>query len=182
MPQALKLNLILRAVAVLVFPLATILAAMLNRSVLMVALIALAMTVSGIIAQRRGALSEIALRDPAAPEPPQRQPLPFGRIATRFIARVFGLSGIFIVALGLTALFTETDLARRLNGTDLALFAIPFLIALACQEIARRQTAHQMESALGAVQSILDPGPASGDGPIIEGEVVSDRGPDEPQP
>ena len=177
MPQSLKLNLLLRGGSVAVFLLAIILAAILNRPILMIPLMAGVMTLSSIIALRRSPLTEITHMQPDG-TPPPRPTLDLARISTGFILRLGALAALFIAALGLTALFTDTALAREIGAIDLALLIIPLLAALGMAEMSARLTARQVAGAIGAFQGMfaeVRDGPGGEGGEIIEGEIIDEE-------
>lgn len=176
MPQSLKLNLLLRGGSVAVFLLAIILAAILNRPILMIPLMASAMTLASLIASRRSPLTEITHMQPDG-APPPHPPLDLARIGAGFMVRLGALAALFIAALGITALFTETALAREFGAVDLALLILPLLAALGMAEIAARLTARQVAGAINAVQGLFNEvrgGPDGEDDEIIEGEIIDE--------
>ncbi len=177
MPHSLKLNLFLRGGSLAVFLLAIILAAILNRSILMIPLMAGAMTLASFIAACRSPLAEITPTQPDG-SPPPRPTLDLARIGAGFMVRLGALTALFIAALGLTALFTETALAREIGAIDLALLIIPLLAALGMAEMATRLTARQVAGAIGAFQGLFAEvrnGPGGEGGEIIEGEIIEEE-------
>jgi hypothetical protein len=144
--------------------------AVLQRSPFALALLALAMLLAGLIERRRMAqlMGETALLRPA-------------RLAMGFAFRLGLLVGLFILSLGLLALFRTTTLAREIGLLDLAVILPPLLIALGLNAlsalVAGRSTA-EARRLVGAAMA-ASRGPPEGQGEIIEGEIL-DRQPEDP--
>ena len=151
--------LLLRIVAILAFPVGVVIAALMERSVLMVALLAAGMlAVSWVERFRLHRLSGN-----------EGYPAITG-LLPGFAVRAGFLAGLFIVSLGVLALFRETILARGLGLTDLGLFS-------AVAGISARMATREVSSVMAQMNTnITPPGGASqaGEGPgeIIEGEVI----------
>ncbi|NBC21639.1 MAG: hypothetical protein GVY06_11445 [Alphaproteobacteria bacterium] len=147
----------LRVLGSAVFPLAVILAALLERSLLSVVLIALAMTAGRWLALRH-------------------HPSMAGRTASRLLAifasRLIPSAILFIAVLGVSALFKETSLVREIGLVDMALALIPLGMSVAISRFfgsildSRRQA---MET-LFRTESARRSRPDETEGPIIEGE------------
>ncbi|MGH1421975.1 MAG: hypothetical protein ACRBEQ_09165 [Hyphomonas sp.] len=161
-PQnALKTVLNLRMLAIVVFPLATVLLALLERSVLMVAVLAIGMMISSAVERRRlpetrGLLQPAALISGAA--------VRFGLLA-----------GLFVICLGIFTLFRETALARSLQWIDLLIFLGATGLSVGANEISARIAATQINTGTDGISSIFaqtSPGNSKdADGVIIEGEL-----------
>ena len=158
--------LLLRIVAILAFPVGVVIAALMERSVLMVALLAAGMlAVSWVERFRLHRLSGN-----------EGYPAITG-LLPGFAVRAGFLAGLFIVSLGVLALFRETILARGLGLTDLGLFFAVAGVALLANAISARMATREVSSVMAQMNAnITPPGGASqagvGPGEIIEGEVI----------
>ena len=150
----------MRLAGAAVFPLAVVLAALLQRSLLSVVLIALAMTIGRWLVLRR------SLPDGAGVA---------SRLLSIFASRLIPSGIVFIAVVGLAALFRDTSLAREIGGIDLALALVPLALSLALNLAFGSVVEAQREG----VESLFNqtnnrfrrPGPNdSAEGPIIEGE------------
>jgi hypothetical protein len=160
----LQLALGLRLATLLAFPFGVVLVALMQRSLLMVVLLAAAMV--GVSLVERVRLARLT-GSPA--------PLSLAAILPGFAVRLGGLAGLFIVLLGLLALFRDTSLARSLGPEDAAIFLGVTGFALAANAISARIATREVGSALSALNAAYDqagPGPAAMDGEIIEGEFT----------
>lgn len=172
-PRAtLQTALTLRLASLLAFPAGAALMAIFQRSPLALALLTAAMLAVGLYERHRMAT---AAGTQAA--------FSGTSLLTGFGFRLGLLIGIFVVTIGILALFRDTALARQLELIDLALILLPTIVALAANEIsariARRELSDvhsQLSAAFGQPPGTPN-GPASGDGDIIEGEII---GGDEP--
>lgn len=159
--NALKTVLNLRMLGIAIFPLATIATAVLERSVLMVAGLAVGMIISSTLERRR--IPELrAMTTPA---------MLFSGAAVRFGL----LAGLFVICLGIFALFRDTALARSIGLIDLAIFAIATGISIGANEISARIAKSELSAAAPGMSAAFGRGPGgadpSSDGDIIEGEL-----------
>lgn len=160
--------LLLRAIAILAFPVGVVLAAIMERSVLMVALLAAGMLLVSWVERFR--LHRLAGNE--------AYPAITG-LLPGFAWRAGLLAGLFIVSLGVLALFRETILARGLGLEDLVLFCAVTGVALIANGISARMATHEVSGVMARMNAGFgQPGPegpggaGSGDGDIIEGEVI----------
>ena len=166
----LKAALALRLIGLGVFPLAALVLAALQRSPMALAVLAFAMLMASFIERRRMArlMGETALLRPS-------------RLAMGFAFRLGLLIGIFVLTLGVLALFRDTALARELGLIDLAVILPPLLIALGANAVsafvAGRSTAEARRLMGAAMAASRQPPPPEGE--IIEGEIL-DRDPEDP--
>lgn len=164
----LKLAVAVRIAALVVLPLACLAAAILERSFLVVVLFAAAVTAAGYIVdlgQRKAAGAR------ATP-----------RILAGFVGGVAGGMALFILTLGILALFRETDLIDRPTSSDWLAVGCVFLLTLGLRWSAAALFGDEVRSARVHLQSIMGRGTSPStqpDGDIIEGEVI-DR-PDPPR-
>lgn len=156
--------LLLRLVSMLVFPAGVVLAALMERSALMVAVFAAGMLLVSWIERLR--MIRLAGNDV---RPDSRSLLP------GFLGRFVLLAGLFVVSLGVFALFRETSLARMLGLTDLGLFAGVTGIALIANSVSSRIAASEVSGVIAEFSAAYGEGGANdnaGDGEIIEGEII----------
>jgi hypothetical protein len=171
-PAWLKLAAVLKAISILAFPVAVIAAAVMQRSVLLLGGFALVMVLIGAI-QRNATAA--ALGQPAE--------ISLARLITGFALRFGAMVGLFIVLVGIFALFRETTLARGLAQIDALLVIIPAAIALGADLLSRRIFGTHVQAASESLQAAMNQaagrapntGNASEDGEIIEGEVIAPK-------
>jgi len=180
MPAALALPLMLRAAAAIVFLIAVIAAGIMNRSVLMVPLLAAAATLTQFLVSRiiPSPLTEIkAGLNPNAPPTPALTKLSRG-----FFIATFGYGVLFVITVFISALFQETELAHALNRTDVYLITIPAATAAIFSLINARIANAQMATMMSGVQAIYAqmnsgdaPNPANDDDAFtIDGEIIDE--------
>lgn len=179
MPGPLKLALALKALGGLAFLIAIIAAGAMNRSVGVVALLALAMTLVGLYGskgQAGMAALQAQLQGGPAPEPKSF----VSQLASGFVVRLIGLGVVFGLTVLISALFRETSLERTLDRTDILLVLVPTAIAFGGALMSQRmmarmggdmmgmmaQFAQQMQAAQAGKQDPVD------DDTIIEGEFT----------
>ena len=163
----------LRLASLFAFPFGAALMAAFQRSPLALALLTAAMLAVGLYERRRLA----AATGTAAT-------VTGASLITGFGFRLGLLIAVFILSVGILALFRDTSLARSLAGIDLVLIALPAAIALAANEISARIARRE----LGATHTQLSaafgqpPGPAApgAGGDIIEGEIIKPEDPNRP--
>lgn len=151
----------LKALGLLAFPLIAVLAAILQRSFLLLVLLAAAMACVGFI-QRRQMLKAAG----------QQQIVNPGRFIAGIGARLGALLGLFVLTLGVLALFRDTSLARSLNGLDAALVLFPTLLTLGADMFLAHTVNREMESVRTSVHSETHRANPNAQGPIIEGEII----------
>lgn len=172
MTGLIRLSLALRFAALLALPLAILTAVVLERSAIMVVLIAAVMT-----AVRPVVLRAVKQRPPPWPG--------LQKLAPKFVGMVV-LGGILFVAFaGIAALFTEVDLESRLTATDAAILGFWGAFAVICLAIPVKLLDGVIDTSGAGLRvgpfSISPDGTSPGDegGEIIEGEVIG-RGPRKP--
>lgn len=159
----------LRLAALLAFPAGAVLMAIYQRGPLSLAILAGAMLAVSLFERRR-------LAGAAGVE----SPVSAASLAMGFVFRLGLLIGLFVLSIGLLALFRDTSLARQLGLIDLALVALPAAAALAANEISARVARSDLAGVHAGITSAFHgpSGPATGaEGDIIEGEIID---PDEP--
>jgi hypothetical protein len=166
MALAIRISLALRLAALLAMPLAVLTSVILERSPIIILLLAAALVLVRPVVLR--AVKQVA---PAWPS--------FNKLAVKFAGLAILGTVLFVAFAGIGALFTEIDLESRLTGTDAAIILAWTAFAAICLAIPVRfldgmvgQTSHQMN--IGPFGFNAAPGENSdGDeGEIIEGEVI----------
>jgi len=175
-PRAtLQTALTLRLASLLAFPTGAALMAIFQRSPLALALLTAAMLAVGLYERRRMATAAGA-----------QTAVTGASLLTGFGFRLGLLIGIFILTVGVLALFRDTSLARQLATIDLVLITLPAGIALIANEISARIAVREFSDVHARLSAAFGQpgGPASGpaglDGEIIEGEVIDPEGPPRP--
>ena len=162
--ERLRLGLLLKLLAVLVFPAAAILAAVLERSWLLVAVLAVGMMIVGQIERFRIAhAAGVDMR------------LQLHILFAGFAWRVGVLSGLFIVMLGILALFRDTALAREIGIVDVVVALAATGIAMLANLIGGRMAGEGLAASFSAFRSSFSQSAETDyafDGEIIEGEVI----------
>jgi hypothetical protein len=174
-PTALVKTLLgLRGAAILAFPLATVLAAILQRGPLILLVLAAGMMAVHEVERRR--LRHLTGHSKAG--------LPTGMLLG-FAWRIALLAALFIVLIGLMALFRDTSLARGLGWVDLALLGGAGATALIANAVSARLAVARADAAVTAIRGAMQPpapsppgGPGdTGGGDIIEGEIIAPDAP-----
>jgi type IV secretory pathway VirB2 component (pilin) len=163
MPGKMKLAIYARLASMAVFPLATLAAALMQRSLLAIVLIALAMTAMHAIAMP--ARARVALRG---------QGNLVRMLVQVFLGRFFLAAIVFVAVLGISALFGEISLARAIGWPDFWLAAGTLGVSTGLMVFARRLMGEQA----GDIEAKLrraSPGQghasgAAGEGDVIDGE------------
>ncbi|MEM8617735.1 MAG: hypothetical protein AAGF20_12490 [Pseudomonadota bacterium] len=174
MSMALGLPILLRIAGALVFPVAVALAAILNRSVWIVPLMAGAATLT------QAAMAQLApnplnsLSAMVSGSPPQNI---WKKALRGFIAGTVGYGVVFSLVVLVAAVFQETELQPMVRQSDLILVALATATAAGLALINARTTARQMAQVMAqfGAAGTPDPGdPETADGIIIEGEIIED--------
>jgi len=151
----LKTALSLRAGSLLAFPAGVVLMAILERGWLSIGALAAAMLAVSLFERRRfGKALGIAIPSNAA------------SVTTGLAVRFGLLTGLFVVTLGVLALFRDTALSRGLGWPDLAVIGLSAGGALLANALSARLAPVRAEPG--------QPGPktASADSIILEGEII----------
>ncbi len=172
MPQPvtrLKTAFKLRLLSLAAFPAGAFLLAVVQRSPFALGILAAAMLAVSLYERRR--LAGIA-GIPAVLRPAQ--------LAMGFAFRLGLLIGVFVLTLGVLALFRDTSLAREITFLDGGIAGLTGAAALIANEISARLAGPGiagMRTELGA--AFQRRGDGNVEGIVIEGEVID---PDEPEP
>ncbi|HBH43220.1 MAG: hypothetical protein CME99_11610 [Hyphomonas sp.] len=157
--------LLLRIIAILIFPLGVVVAALLERSVLMVAALAAGMLLASWVERFR--LHRLTGHE--------GYPAVTG-LLPGFAVRAGLLAGLFIVCLGVFALFRETSLARGYGAVDVGLFCATTGIALLANTFSARIATQEVSAVMSQMNTgfsnSASSGAGEGNGEIIEGEII----------
>lgn len=160
-PDSIRLALRLRLLSLIAFPVAAALSAVLQRSFLILLLLAGGMMLVSWVERIRflRAAGETRMPDPGAFWP-------------GFAVRTGLLMGIFVVTLGVLALFRDTSLARGFGWPDLLVAGGTTLIVYLMNLASAQMATGQANLVVAKVNASYQPqrGPADGAGDIIEGE------------
>ena len=162
--DSLQTALVLRVIAIMAFPVGVVLAALFERSLLIVAGLAIGMLFVSWVERIR--LLNLAGND---------EPIALAGLLPGFAWRLGFLLGVFILSLGILALFRETALARSFSLTDLALLLGTIAIALTANAVSARIAVSEVGGAMAKFNAAFGGSSAndnSGAGEIIEGEVI----------
>lgn len=160
----LQTALLLRLAAILAFPAGVVLAALMERSFLMVAVLAAGMVMVSWIERLR--LFRLAGND----ERPDLSGLLPG-----FAWRFGLLAGVFILSLGVMALFRDTALSRSFGLVDLGVLVGVTGIALIANSLSARIATDQLGTTLSHMRAGFGARGANdnaGSSDVIEGEVI----------
>ncbi len=181
MPQAFALPIILRLLATAAFLIAAAYAGAINRSFLIVPLLAIsavaAQTVASLIAPSPITGLKAAF-DPGAIEPPLAK-----KAGKGFAGSLIGYGIVFALSAGIAALFQETEFVRGIELQDLMLSGGAGLIALSCSVLSSKLGASQVVGVMQSMQTAFAEMKATSDHHdddsfTVEGEIIE---PDEPR-
>ena len=178
MPTALLLPVILRLSGPFSFVAAAILAGILNRSFIIVPLLALAATLTTIVIRKVTPSPVAGLQNMLNPEAPPPSTSPFRGAGKRFGLGLIGYAIVFSLAALIAALFQTTDFEPRLMPSDAGYLLIPALIALLGAWASARLGASQMAGMVGQMQDMFAQMQATQDQPdqedpfTVDGEVI----------
>ena len=179
MPLALILPIALRAASTLVFLVAVVVAGVMNRSIAIVPLLAIAATLTQ-LAVRRVAPSPIeglqaAFQSPMGPPPhPAAKLLRSALTSTVAYGVLFGFSAL------IAAMFQVTEFSRIVTQFDFGLIAVPTVLAFLTGVLVAKTAASQAANMMGDLQQAFadmqaqQPGqPANDEEPFtFEGEII----------
>lgn len=183
MPQTLLLPLILRVAGPIAFVIAAMTAGVMNRSIMIVPLLALAATATTIIIRMISPLPAFDLKSALSPNAPAEKPSAFKGAGRRLVIGIIGYGFAFGFAALIAALFQATEFQPRLGLEDAGYFFVPGLIAVIGATIGARIGVNQMAGMMNQMQDMFAQmqaqNPANDDdGFTFEGEIID---PDEPK-
>ncbi|MEL6414014.1 MAG: hypothetical protein AAFQ15_03640 [Pseudomonadota bacterium] len=183
MPQTLLLPLILRVAGPIAFVLAAMTAGVMNRSIMIVPLLALAATATTIIIRMVSPFPAFDLKSALNPNAPQEKPSAFRGAGRRLIIGVIGYGFAFGFAALIAAMFQTTEFQPQIGVSDAGYFIVPGVIAVIGATIGARIGVNQMAGMMDQMQDMFaqmqSPGSANGDDEFtFEGEIID---PEEPK-
>lgn len=184
MPFALFFPFLLRLAGPIAFLGAAIVAGVMNRSFIMVPLLALAATVTTIIIRKVTPSPAMNLQSMLDPNAADVKPNAFRGIGPRFAIGLVGYAIAFGLAALVAALFQTTEFEPRVLTSDLGFLIVPAILAFIGAWVSARLGLNQMANMMGEMQGMFSQmqagqGPANDDDAFtVEGEIID---PDEPQ-
>lgn len=180
MPNALLLPILLRATPGLILLIAACTAGVLNRSVMIVPLLALAGTLAQFAASQFAPNPLDSLKDAFAG--PKAATGPANKLARGLIMSTLGFGVVYGLSALIAALFQETEFARTLTGFDAGLVLIPAGIAFVLSIFVAKSIARQAAQMLGGFQAAFSQmqgqaGQAANDDDAftVEGEIIDPK-------
>lgn len=191
MPSQMKYALALKFLGGIAFLAAIITAGAMNRSLGIIPLFAIAMTLAALILRRNATpgldLAAMLGQAKADDGPPGF----FDGALNMFVQRLIGVAVLFGLTVLIAALFRETSIDRVVDGTDMLLIGVPFAITLASGYASQRMLASmgdglaammaQMQQRMASMQTSrgmggtgpgMDPGRPANDDDVIDGEFT----------
>lgn len=186
MPIAVFFPFLLRLAGPLAFLSAAIVAGVMNRSFVLIPLLAIAATLVTILIRRFTPSPALNLQAMMSPEAPPAKPDLFKGLIPRFGMGLVGYSIAFAFAASIAAVFQATEFEPRVLASDIWFAAIPAILAIAGAWVSARLGLNQMASMMGEMQGMFSqmqaeqsPNAANDDDAFtFEGEIID---PDEPR-
>jgi|GEM_PF-4372426 len=191
MPSQMKYALALKFLGGIAFLAAIITAGAMNRSLGIIPLFAIAMTLAALILRRNAtpALDLAAMLGQTKPD--DGPPGFFDGALNMFVQRLIGVAVLFALTVLIAALFRETSIDRVMDGTDMLLVGIPFAVTLASGYASQKMLSSmgdgvaammaQMQQRMAAMQASrgmdargpgMEPGRPANDDDVIDGEFT----------
>lgn len=178
MPTALLLPILLRLAGPISFTMAASTAGVLNRSIMLVPLLAVAASLTTILIRALVPSPVNDLQAMLIPNAPTHPPSPFRGMGKRLGIGLIGYGIAFGMAALLAALFQTTDFEPRLMPSDASYLFIPAAIAIMGAWLSSRLGFNQMAGMMGQMQDMFAQmkdaeRQAGGDEPFtVDGEVI----------
>ena len=179
MPIGLALPIILRLAGPIAFTLAAVTAGIMNRSIMIVPILALAGAGVAILIRIYAPSPVLEVKNLLNPEAQQKPPGVFDGLGRRLLLGVLGYGIVFSLSAWIAALFQSTEFAQQVGVTDLVLAIIPAIIALIGAWLSARIGYSQMASMTAQMQDIfaqMNDGPQAQSGEddafTFEGEII----------
>jgi len=180
MPVAFLLPILLRLAGPLAFAFAAIAAGVMNRSFIIVLLLAVIASLTTVIIRKVSPSPAMDLKAMMTPDAAPQPASPFRGVGRRFAIGVVGYAALFGLAASIAAIFQTTEFERQLMLTDIWFAGIPAVIALVGAWVSARIGLNQMASMMGGMQDAFNQmqagqGPATADDEdafTFEGEVI----------
>ncbi|MEM9053935.1 MAG: hypothetical protein AAGB16_01305 [Pseudomonadota bacterium] len=181
MPTALLFPLFLRIAGPVAFVIAALAAGAMNRSFLIIPLLALTATATTILIRKVSPSPVLNLQSMLNPNASGQVQNAFAGMGRRFGIGLVGYLLAFGLSALIAALFQETEFQQALTRTDIWLLLIPALAASVFAWLSARSGANQMAEMMGQMQSMFSEmqaqqgagQPANDDDAFtVEGEVI----------
>ena len=155
MPAALFLPLFLRLAGPLSFLSAAIVAGVMNRSLILVPLIALASTGAGVLIRMILPSPVTDLKTMLDPNAVPETPNPFKGVGRRFLMSVLGFGLLFSLSALIAAMFQTTEFQQQVGGKDLWFMLVPAFITLVGAWLSARLGLNQMAGMMQDMQGLF---------------------------
>ena len=180
MPVAFLFPILLRLSGPLAFALSAITAGVMNRSFIMILLLAVIASLTTVIIRRVSPSPAMDLKAMMTPDAPPQPANPFRGVGRRFAIGLVGYAILFSLAASIAAIFQTTEFEPQLMLSDIWFAAVPAVIAFVGAWVSARIGLNQMASMMGGMQGVFDqmqanqrPEAADDEGAFtFEGEVI----------
>ncbi|MEO1552590.1 MAG: hypothetical protein AAFR82_01555 [Pseudomonadota bacterium] len=163
----------------IVFIIAVAIAGAMNRSFILVPLLALAATITTAIIRTVTPSPAMDLKAVLTPETEQRPHNPLRGSGKRFVAGLIGYAVVFGLAALIAALFQITEFEPQVMLEDSWFAIVPAAIAFIAAWLSARIGLNQMAGMMDQMQNVVaqmqagqQPGAPEGDAFTVEGEVI----------
>jgi|GEM_PF-3310434 len=184
MPTSFLVPILLRLAGPISFLGAAMIAGAMNRSVLLVPLLAVVATVTTIVIRMFSPSPVTDLKSVLTPDLEQAPPSIFRGVGRRFVIGLIGYAIAFWLTAMIAAIFQTTEFEPQIMSADAPYLIIPTLIAVIGAWISARIGISQMAGMIGQMQDMFAQMQAAQNGPsdeedafTVEGEIV-EPGPD----
>ena len=186
MPAALLFPILLRVAGPIAFLVSVATAGILNRSFMLVPLLALAATLTTNLIRQVTPSPALELKDMLSAEDAPKPNNPLRGIIPRLAGGLVGYAILFAIAAGLAAIFQTTEFEPQVALADVWFAIIPAMLAFVGAWVSARIGANQMAGMMSQMQeafSQMQAGQAQGhadedDAFTFEGEVIDPEKPD----
>lgn len=179
MPVALLFPIFLRLAGPIAFVMATILAGVMNRSFMLVAVLALAATLTTVIIRKVSPSPAMDLKAVLSPDAAPQPANAFRGAGRRLGIGLVGYAAIFGISAAIAAIFQTTEFEPQLMLEDAWFAAVPAVIAFVGAWVSARIGLNQMATMMGGMQDAFsqmqarqNPENPNGDAFTFEGEVI----------
>ena len=179
MPSALLLPVFFRLLGPIAFIGMAIAAGVMNRSIMIVPLLALAAALTSVLIQSVSPSPAMDLNNLLNPGQPTKPPSPLRGLGRRIGLRVLGYGIVFAIAAALAAIFQATEFEPQILLFDLGLIAVPVILAVFGGLLSARMGRDQMDGMMDQMQDMFSqmqsaqPGASPEDDAFtVEGEVI----------
>lgn len=180
MPATLLFPLFLRLSGPIAFVIAAIIAGAMNRSFMLVPLLAMAATATTIAIRKLTPSPAMNLQTLLNPDAREVEPNPFRGMGQRFGLGLIGYGIAFGLSALIAALFQSTEFEAQIQVSDLFYLAIPAVIAAVGAWFAARTGLNQMAGMMDQMQEMMatmqaQQQAANDDAFTVDGEVITPK-------